>query len=140
MTSIRIINWLGRAFLRYAKVTQISGIQRRFLAFHNDSRVTKGLVIGVYQKKEGKDPKLTPSGEKCDDRVQDKVTDLVKECNIKGALGKGKVFNNVDQKYRSIAVIGVGPEGAGFNDLQMIDECTENIRVASGVGACSLQM
>ncbi|KAI9587545.1 hypothetical protein GQX74_003391 [Glossina fuscipes] len=45
-----------------------ANFQRRFLASHDDSRVTKGLVIGVYQKEGGKDPKLTPSGEKFDDR------------------------------------------------------------------------
>lgn len=39
----------------------------------------KGLVIGVYQKEGDKDPKLTSSGEKFDDRVQGKVTELVKE-------------------------------------------------------------
>ncbi|KAL9871184.1 LOW QUALITY PROTEIN: cytosol aminopeptidase-like [Glossina fuscipes fuscipes] len=140
MTSIRMTNWLARSLLRYAKVTQLSGIQKRFLASPDDPRVTKGLVIGVYQKEGDKDPKLTPSGEKFDDRVQGKVTELVKECNITGAVGKGKVFNNIDQEYRSIVVIGLGREGAGFNELEMIDEGMENVRVASGVGARSLQM
>uniref|UniRef100_A0A1B0B1I3 Peptidase M17 leucyl aminopeptidase N-terminal domain-containing protein n=1 Tax=Glossina palpalis gambiensis TaxID=67801 RepID=A0A1B0B1I3_9MUSC len=140
MTSIRMTNWLGRSFLRYANVAQISGIQSRFLASHDDSRVAKGLVIGVYQKERGKDPKLTPSGEKFDDRVEDKMTELVKECNTTGALGKGKVINNIDQEYKSIAAIELGHEAGGFNNLKMIDECVENIRVASGVGARSLQM
>lgn len=105
--------------------------------------IKKGLVIGVYQKEGDKDPKLTTSGEKFDDRVQGKVSELIKEwvlvdvvclllihiklvllyrCNISGQLGKGKVFNNIDQEYRSVAVIGLGREGAGFNELEMIDE------------------
>lgn len=37
-------------------------------------------------------------------------------------MGRGKVFNNIDQEYRSVAVIGLGREGAGFNELEMIDE------------------
>lgn len=37
-------------------------------------------------------------------------------------MSKGKIFNNIDQEYRSIAVIGLGQEGAGFNDMEMIDE------------------
>uniref|UniRef100_A0A1B0AIZ5 Cytosol aminopeptidase n=1 Tax=Glossina pallidipes TaxID=7398 RepID=A0A1B0AIZ5_GLOPL len=102
--------------------------------------IKKGLILGVYQKEGEKDPKLTPSGEKFDDRVQGKVSELVKECNITGALGKGKVFNNIDQEYRSIAVIGVGREGSGFNELEMIDDGMENVRIATGVGARSLQL
>lgn len=43
-------------------------------------------------------------------------------CNINGKLGRGKVFNNIDQEFRSVAVIGLGREGAGFNELEMIDE------------------
>uniref|UniRef100_A0A1A9WC21 Cytosol aminopeptidase n=1 Tax=Glossina brevipalpis TaxID=37001 RepID=A0A1A9WC21_9MUSC len=140
MASLRMTNLLARSLLRYGKVQQISRIQTRLFASADDPRVTKGLVIGVYQKEGDKDPKLTPSGEKFDDRVQGKVTELVKECNITGVLGKGKVFNNIDQEYRSIAVIGLGREGAGFNELEMIDEGMENVRVASGVGARSLQM
>lgn len=46
------------------------------------------------------------------------------ECrtNLSGRLGRGKVFNNIDQEFRSIAVVGVGREGAGFNELEMLDE------------------
>lgn len=39
----------------------------------------KGLVVGVYQKEGDKDPKLTTSGEKFDDRVQGKISELIKE-------------------------------------------------------------
>ncbi|XP_037881370.1 cytosol aminopeptidase-like [Glossina fuscipes] len=101
-----------------------ANFQRRFLASHDDSRVTKGLVIGVYQKEGGKDPKLTPSGEKFDDRVQDKVTELVKEFNITGALGKGKVSNNIDQEYKLIAVIGLGRR----NESRMHGKCKSCVR------------
>ncbi|XP_033251105.1 cytosol aminopeptidase-like [Drosophila miranda] len=47
---------------------------------------------------------------------------------------------NVDAEFRAVAVVGVGQEGAGFNDLEMIDEGMENARVAVGVGARSLQL
>lgn len=103
------------------------------------SRVLKGLVIGVYQKEGEKDPKLTSTGEKFDDRVNGKISELIKETNITGKLGVGKVFNNIDPEFRSVAVIGVGREGAGFNELEMLDEGMENVRVAAGVGARSLQ-
>ncbi|XP_033255227.1 cytosol aminopeptidase-like [Drosophila miranda] len=47
---------------------------------------------------------------------------------------------NVDAEFRAVAVVGVGQEGAGFNDLEMIDEGMENARVAAGVGARALQL
>ncbi|XP_017145859.2 cytosol aminopeptidase [Drosophila miranda] len=83
---------------------------------------------------------MTPSGEKFDDRVQGKITDLIRETGLSGQLGKGRVFMNVDAEFRAVAVVGVGQEGAGFNDLEMLDEGMENARVAAGVGARALQL
>ncbi|XP_037932361.1 cytosol aminopeptidase-like [Teleopsis dalmanni] len=101
--------------------------------------VKKGLVIGVYIKDDDKVPKLTTSGEKFDDRVQGKLTELIREWSITGALGKGKVFNNLDPEYRSVAVVGAGNDGVGYNEMEVIDEGMENARVAAGIGARSLQ-
>ncbi|XP_053950871.1 cytosol aminopeptidase-like [Anastrepha ludens] len=138
MISLRITNWLTKSLLRSRNVKKFQQVYQRCYA--DDSRVTKGLVVGLYQKEGEKEPKLTSSGEKFDDRVQGKVSELIKETNLSGTLGKGKVFNNIDQEFRSIAVVGVGREGAGFNELEMLDEGMENVRVAAGVGARSLQM
>ncbi|KAH8300687.1 hypothetical protein KR018_007114 [Drosophila ironensis] len=101
--------------------------------------VIKGVVVGVYAKEGDKEPKMTTTGEKLDDRAQGKISDLIRETAMNGELGKGKVFMNVDSEFRAVAVIGLGPEGVGFNDLEMIDEGMENVRVAAGVGARSLQ-
>ena len=49
-------------------------------------------------------------------------TFLTSRCGMSGKLGRGKVFNNIDTEFRSVAVVGVGREGAGFNELEMIDE------------------
>ncbi|KAM7349252.1 cytosol aminopeptidase-like [Cochliomyia hominivorax] len=123
------------------KIKCISKIlNMRHYASVENPRVTKGVLIGVYQKEGDKDPKLTSSGEKFDDRVHGKISELLKECNITGQLGVGKIFNNVDQEFRSVAVIGLGQEGAGFNDLEMIDDGMENARIAAGIGARTLQM
>ncbi|SPP76682.1 cytosol aminopeptidase-like [Drosophila guanche] len=99
----------------------------------------KGLVVGLYQKEGDKGPRLTPSGEKLDDRLHGKLSELICQTKINGALGRGKVFNSVDPDYRSIAVVGVGLEGIGFNELEMLDEGMENVRKAAGIGARSLQ-
>lgn len=99
----------------------------------------KGLVLGIYQKEGVKDAKLTHSAEKFNDRINGKLMDLICETKIDGRLGRGKVFNNIDQEFTSVAVVGVGLEGIGFNELEMLDEGMENVRIAAGIGAQSLQ-
>jgi len=68
------------------------------------------------------------------------VTHFNFRSGITGRLGWGKVFNNLDPEFRAVAIVGLGREGAGFNELEMIDEGMENARVAAGVGARSLQL
>ncbi|XP_030383356.1 cytosol aminopeptidase [Scaptodrosophila lebanonensis] len=115
--------------------------QHRFYATDKcDTAVIKGLVVGMYKKESDKDLKLTSSGEKFDDRAQGKISELLRESGYTGALGKGKLFSNLDPEFRSVAVVGLGQEGAGYNELEMIDEGMENARVAAGVGARALQL
>ncbi|XP_002133198.2 cytosol aminopeptidase-like [Drosophila pseudoobscura] len=99
----------------------------------------KGLVLGLYEKEADRGPRLTPAGEKIDDRLNGKLNELICETKISGRLGRGKVFNNIDEEFQSVCVVGVGIEGIGFNELEMLDEGMENVRVAAGVGARSLQ-
>ncbi|ALC43790.1 S-Lap4 [Drosophila busckii] len=103
-----------------------------------EARGGKGLVVGVYLKEGDKDPKLTSAGEKLNDRLGGKLVELICETKIVGKLGRGKVFNNIDPDFRSIAIVGVGMEGVGFNELEMLDEGMENVRIAAGIGARSL--
>ncbi|XP_060652398.1 cytosol aminopeptidase [Drosophila nasuta] len=105
-----------------------------------EGSVVKGVVVGVYSKEGDKEAKLTSSGEKFDDRAQGKISELIRETGMRGDLGKGLVFMNVDAEFSAVAVVGLGQEGAGFNDLEVIDEGMENARVAAGVGARALQM
>lgn len=123
-------------------IRSLTAIQqwRRYATKCDESAVVKGVVVGVYTKEGDREPKLTSSGEKFDDRAQGKISELVRETNMKGDLGKGLVFMNVDPEFSAVAVVGLGQEGAGFNDLEMIDEGMENARVAAGVGARALQL
>ncbi|ALC41007.1 S-Lap5 [Drosophila busckii] len=169
MSSNRLINALHKNLLVYRRVqrarstTQLGGLgkggqvlsetnlqlgclvqsQRRGFASDkkcNEKSVIKGVVMGVYAKEGDKEPKLTSSGEKFDDRAQGKISELVRETGMNGELGKGRVFTNVDAEFSMVAVVGLGQEGAGFNDMEMIDEGMENARVAAGVGARALQL
>ncbi|XP_033251126.1 cytosol aminopeptidase-like [Drosophila miranda] len=139
MKSVRLMHALCRSVQHTFLARRRDVEQRRHYAEKCDS-VIKGVVVGVYAKEGDRQPKMTPSGEKFDDRVQGKITDLIREMGLSGQLGKGRVFMNVDAEFRAVAVVSVGQEGAGFNDLEMIDEGMENARVAAGVGARALQL
>lgn len=100
----------------------------------------KGIVIGIYQKEGNDEPKLTRSGEKINDQTEGMLSKLICESKITGKLGRGKIFSNLHYEYTCIAVVGVGLEGIGFNELEMLDEGMENVRTAAGIGARSLQL
>ncbi|XP_034652704.1 cytosol aminopeptidase [Drosophila subobscura] len=101
---------------------------------------TKGVVVGLYLKEEaGKEPKLTPTGQKVDGRVNGKLAELICETKLDGRLGRGRIFNSIDPEFSSVAVVGLGVEGIAFNELEMLDEGMENVRIAAGIGARSLQ-
>ncbi|SPP74247.1 cytosol aminopeptidase [Drosophila guanche] len=123
-----------------ARCGALAQLQLRQYAAEKCDSVIKGVVVGMYSKEGDRPPKMTSSGEKFDDRVQGKITELIRETGLKGELGKGRVFMNVDAEFRAVAVVGLGQEGVGFNDLEMIDEGMENARVAAGVGARALQL
>ncbi|KAH8235088.1 hypothetical protein KR032_008756 [Drosophila birchii] len=111
----------------------------RFACGGETVSMTRGLVVGLYQKEGDNGPKLSSSGQKINDRLNGKLAKLICESKISGHLGRGKVFNNVDAEFKSVAVVGAGIEGIGFNELEMLDEGMENVRVAAGIGARSLQ-
>lgn len=52
--------------------------------------------------------------------------------------GSARVFNNIEQNYWSIAVVGLGPPKLGYNEMECIDEGRENVRVAAAIGAKKL--
>ncbi|XP_026842447.1 cytosol aminopeptidase [Drosophila persimilis] len=139
MKSVRLMHALCRR-VEHTSLARLSVVELRRQYAEKCDSVIKGVVVGVYAKEGDRQPRMTPSGEKFDDRVQGKITDLIRETGLNGQLGKGRVFMNVDAEFRAVAVVGVGRDGAGFNDLEMIDEGMENARVAAGVGARALQL
>lgn len=53
--------------------------------------------------------------------------------------GIARVFTNVCNDFHGVAVAGLGKEGVGYNMLENLDVCRENIRAAAGAGAVALQ-
>lgn len=53
--------------------------------------------------------------------------------------GCAHVFTNVSNDFAAVAVAGLGPEGLGWNEIEVLDECKENIRIATAHGTRALQ-
>ncbi|KAL1122419.1 hypothetical protein AAG570_002750, partial [Ranatra chinensis] len=97
----------------------------------------KGLVLGAYEGCEPGELILTPAAQKFDCQVNGKLTDLIKGSRLKA--GKALCFGNLSEDYYEVAVAGLGPEGQGFDSLEHMDMCREDIRAAAGAGARALQ-
>ncbi|XP_055640892.1 cytosol aminopeptidase-like [Toxorhynchites rutilus septentrionalis] len=113
--------------------------KKRFSTNIGENRAEKGLVLGLYEQEiETDEPRLSPVAGRFDAKTEGNLLNLIKESNLKGKIGSVKVFNNIDPDYGSVAVVGLGLEGLGYNELEQLDEGLENIRIASGVGAMCL--
>uniref|UniRef100_A0A1B6CQ62 Cytosol aminopeptidase n=1 Tax=Clastoptera arizonana TaxID=38151 RepID=A0A1B6CQ62_9HEMI len=99
----------------------------------------KGLVIGAYNSDgcNDKAAELSEIGKSFDSSNGGKVTELLKGLRIR--TGTVYTFANVSSMYSEIAVVGMGKKGAGYNELENIDDFKENARVAAGVGSRILQ-
>jgi len=97
----------------------------------------KGLILGVYEA--DNDVVLSKSALKFNEQVGGKLLDLVKKAGKAGGKGSLKVFNNVDREIWAVAIVNVGKEKAGYNELEAIDEGMENVRIAAGAGAQALR-
>ncbi|XP_022904848.1 cytosol aminopeptidase-like [Onthophagus taurus] len=95
----------------------------------------KGLIVGVYHNEETAEPCFTPSGQKYNDKLNGKLFDLVKAAGGEIRRGGARVFNNIDNEFWSVAVVGLGNEKLGYNEQEAIDEGLEATRVAAGIGA-----
>ena len=49
------------------------------------------------------------------------------------------MYHNLDPEFFTVALSGVGPEGAGLNTFEYLDEAKENARLASGIGTLALR-
>lgn len=102
-------------------------------------KLTKGLVLGIYEKNLPTDePILTSAAERFDHRCQGNLIKLIQENSLTGKIGKGKIFNNLDAEFNSVAVIGLGRPDVGYNELESIEEGMESVRLAAAVGALRL--
>ena len=53
--------------------------------------------------------------------------------------GKSRVFYDVHEEYSGIAIVSLGTQSAGFNELEELEEGRENVRTAVARGVKQLQ-
>lgn len=100
----------------------------------------KGVVVGVYEKEGDKPMQLSESAVTLDDSTGGKLTGLVRDRGMDGRAGKGLMFNGLEGEFSTVAVVGMGPMNAGFDEMEELDQGMENIRIAAGTGARALQL
>ncbi|XP_014278404.1 cytosol aminopeptidase [Halyomorpha halys] len=113
-------------------------IPRRTYAECGGGTNKKGLVLGAYDGCNPGELKFTKAAKLFDDKMGGKISALVKG-GAGISKGTAQVFTNLGDEFYSIAVAGLGEEGAGYNTLEILDECKENIRWAAATGARALQ-
>lgn len=99
----------------------------------------KAQLLGVFENADNKEAFiLTPTAAKVNSASNGSIE---KNINIIGPLKKGKVriFYDVTPELPVVAVVGLGPNNAGFNDLEELDEKSENVRGAISSGVRSLR-
>lgn len=96
------------------------------------------MIVGAYEA-DG-DLLLTKPAQKFNEQSGGKLLDVVKKHYGK-ILPKGqvKVLNHADKEFSSVAIVGLGPEKTGYNEIEAIDEGMENVRIAAGAAAQSLR-
>ncbi|EDW01092.1 cytosol aminopeptidase [Drosophila grimshawi] len=114
--------------------------QQLYRTFSTRCDDPKGVVVGVYQKDGDKPIKSSEGGQLLDDDLGGSLMSLIRDRGMDGRPGKGLLFNGLDGEYSTVAVVGMGPADAGYNELEELDEGMENIRIAAGTGARALQV
>jgi cytosol aminopeptidase len=83
--------------------------------------------------------RLTTKGEAFDNKLNGKLMGMIKAAKLDGRIGKSKVFNDFHEEYESVAVVGLGRDGAAYNLVEGIDQGMENVRIAAGKAALELR-
>ncbi|XP_071091182.1 cytosol aminopeptidase-like [Haliotis cracherodii] len=94
----------------------------------------RGVVVGVYEEGEG--IQLSQAGETINKQCGGQLQRQLKQAGRKLKAGKTRVLFGLDEAgFSSVAVVGVGKKGVGYNEQEQVEEGRERVRkaVANGV-------
>lgn len=101
--------------------------------------MTKALVLGVYQAgTNNESSEFTQSASQFDTQIKGQLKSLVSEFGP-SKKGKAKTFYNLHPDYPVVSVVGLGPQNAGHNSDEEVDEKRENIRSSIAIAAKSVR-
>ncbi|KAJ9579944.1 hypothetical protein L9F63_004417 [Diploptera punctata] len=98
------------------------------------------LVLGVYTDES--DPplyKFTPSAQKYNEITHGKLDEYLKSGGPVPGKGEVRIFYKLCNEFASVALVGLGAECQGYNDIEERDDGKETIRIAAAVGSKALQ-
>ncbi|XP_038071001.1 cytosol aminopeptidase-like [Patiria miniata] len=101
----------------------------------------KGIIVGVYSKEDDKEEGFvfTKAAEEVNDRASGRLQELLNIAGPTVKQGKAKILYDVNQDFSSVAVVGLGKQSAGYNNVEQVNEAKENIRAAIAAGATQLR-
>lgn len=114
---------------------------RSFSASQTHLSHRKGLVLGVFEKKEEEEGTLhlTEAASGFDKSLSGKLSELLKLSGPVVKKGKSRVFYGLHKDFPCVAVVGLGKNNAGVCGTENWDTSKENIRQAVAAGCQSLQ-
>ncbi|XP_031613174.1 cytosol aminopeptidase [Oreochromis aureus] len=115
---------------------------RSFCVSHTHLSDRKGLVLGVFEKKEEEEEgtlHLTEAAAGFDKSLSGKLSELLKLSGPALKNGKSRVFYGLHKDFPCVAVVGLGKNNAGVCGTENWDTSKENIRQAVSAGCRLLQ-
>ncbi|XP_011155067.1 cytosol aminopeptidase [Harpegnathos saltator] len=107
--------------------------------FASISTMKKGLVLGVYETDDENKVALTSTAAKYNELVKGQLWKYILLAGPKIPKGRARVFWGLDEtNYSGVAVVGLGKQGLGINELEEIHEGKENVRSAAAAGCRAL--
>ncbi|XP_018562536.1 cytosol aminopeptidase isoform X2 [Anoplophora glabripennis] len=98
----------------------------------------KGLVLGVYSNEQNDGIELTPSAEKFNKKTQGRLLEQLKLAGNEVKAGKSFLFWGIDEEFQSVAVVGLGKKIPEQEEIELISQENESVRVAASAGCRAL--
>lgn len=116
----------------------ISTTGNNYTSKNNDKPVQKGLLLGAFTGCDKTDITLSPIAQRYASEINfDFKAAVVRQMGI--GDGEVRVFDNLTDEFRAVAVVGMGPDPGDEKDDKHVYQRREYIRNAAGAGARALQ-
>ncbi|XP_030841471.1 cytosol aminopeptidase-like [Strongylocentrotus purpuratus] len=129
---------LCRRLILHSRYHSLNG-QRWGRFYSSIVNAESGVVVGVYEDEASDGVIFTPEATKVNERTQGQLGEHVNRYCQNLKKGKGRVFYGLNEELSKIAVVSLGKQSAGVNDLEGVDEGRENIRTAVATGVRQLR-